>query len=114
MTALEDMRAGRDPPPVPTDLLTAAVWSAARHGLDDDFFDVRCGRRRRVGDVVVDLLERIEPALACSGDQEHIGKLTERLLREGNGAARQREVVRHAGFPALVEFVTAETTATWP
>jgi len=65
------------------------------------------GRRRRDA-------RRIEPALTRSGDREHVGKLTERLLREGNGAARQREVVRHAGFPALVEFVTAETTATWP
>jgi hypothetical protein len=43
-----------------------------------------------------------------------VHKLVDRALREGNGAARQREVVRAGGFGELVELVAAETMSTWP
>lgn len=114
MTALQDHAEHLPYPVVETELLTAASWAAAREGLNGDLFDLRNGRLRRAGDVLVDLLEGLDPALAASGDGVQVHKLVDRALREGNGAARQRETVRGSGFGSLVELVSAETMSTWP
>lgn len=110
-TALRDLRCEASYPVVPTELLRATAWSAARHGLDGDLYDLRQGRRRRTGDQVVGLLARMQPALASAGDEEQVGKLTHRLLREGTGAARQRDVAHRLGTAALCDFLAAETTS---
>src|SRR3954471_6222754 len=113
MTALEDMRAGHDHPPVPTELLIAAVWSAARHGLDDDFFDVRCGRSHGSGTSSSRCSNGSNPrspAVATANTSASSPSASSAKATAQPGS----EVVRHAGFPALVEFVSAEITATWP
>ena len=113
MTALADLRRDAPYPVVSPELLKAACWRAARHGLDDDLHDLRQGRRRRPGDMVVDLLDRVQPALEASHDADQVHKLSDRLLREGCGASRQRQVVARQGLSQLVDFLAGETTATW-
>lgn len=112
-TALDDVRRGGGSPPVPEqELVRAATWLAARRGLGGELYDLRSGRRRRSGDVVVDLLHRVEPALEVAGDAEQVHKLVDRLLREGNGAARQRDLVARQGFSRLPAFLAEQLVGT--
>ena len=111
ITALGDADAGTPYPVPPAELLRAASWSAARHGLDGDLYDLRSGRRRSSRDMVGDLLDRVQAALRAAGDEEQVHALADRLLHEGTGAARQREVVARDDVGALVGFVAAETVA---
>ncbi len=113
-TALDDMAADTPYPVPPAELMRATCWSAGRHGIDGDLYDVRQGRRRRSGDMIVDLLDRVQDALRASGDDEQVRKLADRLLRDGGGAARQRDVVRREGMGRLVDFLAAETVSIWP
>ena len=111
-TALrEDERGGVPVDRPDPELLRVAMWRAARHGLDGDLFDLRRGTQRRAGDLVLDLLEHVEPALETRGDAQQVTRLVERLLREGNAADRQRRIVDESGMGALVPFLAAETVA---
>jgi carboxylate-amine ligase len=112
-TALEDAGDGVPYAIAPGELLRAACWGAARHGLDGDLYDVRRGRRRPPTDMLADLLDRVQAALRAAGDADQVRALADRLLREGTGATRQREAARR-GAGALVDFVAAETVAAGP
>jgi carboxylate-amine ligase len=112
--ALWEMADGVDSPVYEPELIRAAVWAAARNGVDGDLYDLGQGRRRRAGDVLCDLLDRTEPALALADDSAQVHKLLDRLLGEGTGSSRQRAYVRANGLPRLVEMLAAETVSAWP
>lgn len=114
MTALRDLHDGVPAAVIDPELIRAATWQAARHGLDGELHDFALGRCSRAGDMIYRLMERMEPALVAAGDDKQVGKLVDRLLREGSGAARQRDLVRKRGLGDLVPFLAGETTATWP
>jgi carboxylate-amine ligase len=107
-TALAEQDAGRPLPDVAPELLRAAVWHAARHGLSGDLVDLRSWRLRPARDVVLDLLDAGRTTLDACGDTERVTRLAERLLRNGTGADRQREALSAAGMPGLVDLLTAD------
>ena len=92
LAAVEAGEAAPDPAP---ELLRAAYWLAARHGLPGDGVDVLTGRRVPFRRMARDLLAHVGPALAEAGDLDRAAASLEKVLLEGNGAQRQRAVYRH-------------------
>jgi carboxylate-amine ligase len=95
-----------DGPPLPVELLRAATWAAARHGLDGDLFDPRQRRSVPAADLVEHLLTELEKPLRDLGDLDVVTAGVERVLREGNGAARQRAALAEQGPAGVLELVT--------
>ncbi|MCY0962893.1 carboxylate-amine ligase [Streptomyces sp. H27-H5] len=97
--AIDEEKAGAALPLCPPELLQAANWHAARHGLGGSLLDP-WGRLRSSGDILCMLLRHVAPALEDSGDQREVGSLVHRLLREGTPADRQRRALAD-GMPGL-------------
>ena len=91
--------------PLPVELLRAATWPAARHGLDGDLFDPRERRSVPVSRLVDGLLTELEKPLRELGDLDLVTAGVERVLREGNGAARQRAALAQRELGAVLELV---------
>lgn len=89
-TALAELAAGREAARVDGAICAAAVWSAARYGLDGPavhpFHEIAVPATR----LLTELLDHIRPALAETGDLAAVGALLASVARRGSGAARQR------------------------
>lgn len=108
LTALHEEAAGAPRPAgAPPELLAAANWHAARHGLADTLIVPGTPERRPAAEVVSALVEGIAPALEAAGDAPRVRAGVERLLASGGGAARQRRVLREEGPEALLAFLGA-------
>ncbi|WP_413759307.1 glutamate--cysteine ligase [Streptomyces sp. MMBL 11-3] len=108
-TALADAAAGVPVPDCAPEVLQAAMWHAARHGLSDTLIDPG-GHRRRAGDVLYRLLQHIGSSLDRNGDTREVTGLVHRLLREGTGADRQRAALAAGGLRAVNALVIGEST----
>ncbi|MFI8194879.1 glutamate--cysteine ligase [Streptomyces sp. NPDC085946] len=109
LTALTETAAGAPAPDCPPELLQAAMWHAARHGLADTLVDPG-GSSHRAGDVLYHLLKRIAPALDACGDTRQVSALVHRLLRNGTGADRQRAALARGGLRAVTDLISAQST----
>lgn len=78
--AINDVENGMPEPECAPELLQAAHWQAARHGLGGALLDP-VGSHRRTGDLVARLMDHIEPALDAAGDTRQVTSLVHRLLR---------------------------------
>jgi len=87
------------PPDVPTELIRAAAWRAARYGLADELFDPVSRVRRAAADQLDRLVEHVRPALVASGDAERVDALVAGLLARGGGAQVQRADLARTGSP---------------
>ncbi|MFG1702343.1 glutamate--cysteine ligase [Nonomuraea sp. M3C6] len=103
VTALAAVRRGDRGLPVPSEVLRAAYWRAARDGLLGDSLDLRHGTLVPAPVMARRLLEHVRPALAEAGDLTFIQEGLDRLLDKGSGAMRQRRV--HARGNDLAEVV---------
>lgn len=110
--AVADDAAGLPIPSVRPELLRAALWRAARYGLEGDLLDVRAPASRPAREVVADLLVRLRPHLDALGDTERVGAGVGRVLAEGTGAERQRAA--HARRGSLDDVTEAIARATVP
>lgn len=84
-------RAGVPPVPVPVADLEASSWFAAMNGLRGLLISPNSGNLRPAGDVVMELLTLVDPALRDYGEAEHVRSVIGDLLRDGNGSRQQRE-----------------------
>lgn len=92
--------------------LTENHHRASRHGLAARLFDPVTGADQPVPVLLDALLERAEPALEALGDLPFAAATLHRLLREGNGADRQRAVYARTGsWTDLVDHLARETVA---
>jgi len=99
-------------PAVRTELLVAANWRAARHGLDGDLLDVEASRAVPARTLIAKLVGFLRPALEEQGDWEDVTSLLEATLVRGNGANRQRRAfARRQQLEDVVDLVIAETSA---
>ncbi|GIF41698.1 carboxylate-amine ligase [Actinoplanes xinjiangensis] len=111
-TAMNDIRAGL-PALRPRDcLLAGAHWRAARYGLSGDLIDLRLGRARPAWDMVDEFFATVSPALLDSGDLELVLNGLNRLRDGGDGAARQRAILRETGDIRAVLAALAAWTRT--
>lgn len=108
---LDALRRGSGAPEIAAPLYRAAVWRAARSGLEGDLLDLRSsGRPVRAEASVRQLLEHVRPALARLGDWERVRGLVTSALARGTSAARQRaEFARRHRLSDVVDLVIAET-----
>ncbi len=109
-TAYEDVHSNTPYPQVHTSTLRAAMWQAARHGLSGQLIDFEAEKTRPASEVVVNLLNKVRPALEQNDDWEEISELVSRIIREGNAAQRQRQVYKSTGsYQAVVDSLIRET-----
>ncbi|MGM1064536.1 carboxylate-amine ligase, partial [Saccharothrix sp. Mg75] len=83
-------------------VLAAAVWSAARYGLDGDGVDPLTARRVPATALLAALLDHVSDALG--DDRALVRSLVDRVLADGNGARRQRR----AGSPEAAAITCIE------
>ncbi|HEX4813258.1 MAG TPA: glutamate--cysteine ligase [Nonomuraea sp.] len=103
VTALEAVKEGDRGLPVPSEVVRAAYWRAARDGLLGDSLDMWHGTLVPAPVLAGRLLEHVRPALAAAGDLAYVTHGLDRLLRRGSGAMRQRRV--HSRDNDLAEVV---------
>src|SRR5215207_4924923 len=93
----------------------AALWRAARSGLEGELVDVRGPASRPAADVVTELVQLLRPQLEAAGDWQLIDDLAAKVLLAGTSAARQRRALRRRGrLTDVVDQLIAETAGTWP
>ncbi|MER6201849.1 glutamate--cysteine ligase [Streptomyces sp. NPDC001586] len=109
-TALRDAARGVPAPPCAQEMLQAATWQAARHGVSGPLVGPD-GARLEARAAVALLVRHILPALEEAGDVREVTSLVHRLLREGTAAERQRKALRDGGLPALIDLITTQSTA---
>ncbi|WP_344133626.1 glutamate--cysteine ligase [Pedococcus bigeumensis] len=109
-TAAQEWREGAEVPQVPTTLLRAAAWRAARWGLSGDLVHPVDWVPRPARLVIADLHEHVRPALQRHGDDALVGDGLERLFTRGNGAQRQRSVWAGQGSLSAVVRDAVECT----
>ncbi|MGW7329318.1 carboxylate-amine ligase [Streptomyces sp. NPDC054840] len=109
-TAIAEEKAGVALTPCAPEILHAANWHAARHGLNSTLVG-QDGRPRASGDALCALFQHITPALEESGDTREVSGLVHRMLREGTPVDRQRRALTDGGLPGLIDLITGTTTS---
>lgn len=111
-TAAAEIAAGVPAAPVPTELLRAATWRAARSGLDAELVDP--GRADAVpATAQVDrLLAHLEPALAAHGELTTVHTALAAVRTRGTSTERQRAAFARRGrLTDVVDELVEETAA---
>jgi carboxylate-amine ligase len=93
----------------------AALWRAARSGLEGELVDISGPSSRPAAEVVTDLVQSLRPQLKATGDWPMISELTRHALICGTSAARQRRALHRRGrLTDVVDQLLAETAGRWP
>jgi glutamate---cysteine ligase / carboxylate-amine ligase len=109
-TGLAELAAGREAPRTDDSVLAAAVWSAARHGLDGPGVHPSEERSVPAARLVEELLGYVRPVLEELGDTGTVTAALARLTRSGTGAQRQRRAAV-PGLAAVVDMLAEQVVA---
>ncbi|SOX52337.1 glutamate--cysteine ligase [Mycobacterium ahvazicum] len=108
-------QAGTEPTVLSPAVSRAAVWRAARSGLEGELVDVRGPVGRPASEVVSELVEGLRAQLDETGDWETVSELSRQALEMGTSSARQRRALRRRGrLTDVVDQLIVETAATGP
>jgi len=107
-TAVDELAAGREAPYADDQVLAAAVWMAARHGMAGPAVDPIRERRVPARERLDDLLSWIRPRLEAAGDLADVASALTWQARHGDGAGRQRRAASR-GLSAVVDMLAAQT-----
>ncbi|MBE9060249.1 carboxylate-amine ligase [cf. Phormidesmis sp. LEGE 11477] len=78
--------------PVRAEMLKAAMWQAARYGLNSELIDFATMKPVPAKTLVQSFMSYIQPGLAHFGDEAVVQKEVDKILSEGNSAQRQRAI----------------------
>ena len=107
---VEALRAGVPAVEVAPALARAALWRAARSGLEGELVDICGPSSRPAAEVVTDLVRSLRPQLEAVGDWPMVVDLTRQVLIAGTSAARQRRALRCRGrLTDVVDQLLVET-----
>lgn len=107
---VREHRRGLPGPSLPPALGRAAVWRAARSGLEGELIDLTSRTARPAADVVRDLVVLLEPELSANGDWETVTTLADGVLLAGSSAERQRRAFRRRGrLTDVVDLLVSDT-----
>jgi glutamate---cysteine ligase / carboxylate-amine ligase len=107
---ISGLRAGTPPLEVAFPLGRAAVWRAARSGLEGELVDLGVPASRPARAVVMSLVNMLRPQLEAAGDWQQVDELSHRQVAAGTSAARQRCALRRRGcLTDVVDQLIAET-----
>jgi len=111
LRAQQDYRAGRPFARTQPPLHRAAMWRAARSGLEGDLLDLPHSPRPVPAAVAVErLVGDLRPQLEELGDWEQVFDLSVRALSRGSSAARQRRALARRGrISDVVDLLVADT-----
>lgn len=108
--ALTDVRHGVPAPALSAHTLRAAVWRAAREGLEGVVPDPLTGEALTASAAMERLRRASLPGLALTGDTDLVSSLLDRVLTVGSGAARQRAAyARRERMTDVVDHVITKT-----
>ncbi|MFE5729601.1 glutamate--cysteine ligase [Streptomyces sp. NPDC056528] len=101
---------GIPPPPVDQEVLVAACWQAAKEGTSGLLLDLH-GKRAPAATPVTGQIDSLRavvgPHLLADDERKRVERWLDLLVREGNGAERQRAARRRTGsLRGLVEHMT--------
>jgi glutamate---cysteine ligase / carboxylate-amine ligase len=97
-------------PRVRQELLRTAHWRAARYGLEGELIDTIAEEAVPARELIRRLLAFIRPALEEEGDWDVVSEQVEKVLQDGNGAMRQRQIYERTGkMEEVVDYIVAET-----
>ncbi|HWO08381.1 MAG TPA: glutamate--cysteine ligase, partial [Polyangiaceae bacterium] len=107
---LERLRAGQPSTARVTAVERAALWRAARSGLEGELVDLSGPKAVPAAVLVRGLIDELRPELEAQGDLEVVRGLAEAALGRGSSAARQRDVLRQRErVTDVVDWILAET-----
>ncbi|BCJ55243.1 hypothetical protein Asp14428_67180 [Actinoplanes sp. NBRC 14428] len=111
LRARQDHRAGRPVAPTRPPLHRAAMWRAARSGLEGDLLDLPRSPVPVPAAVAVErLVADLRPQLEELGDWEQVFDLSVQALSRGSSAGRQRRALARRGrISDVVDLVVADT-----
>ncbi|MET0417698.1 MAG: glutamate--cysteine ligase, partial [Actinoplanes sp.] len=111
LRARQDYRAGKPCAPARPPLHRAAMWRAARSGLEGDLLDLPRSAEPVPAAVAVErLVGDLRPQLEELGDWEQVFDLSVRALSRGSSAARQRRAMSRRGrISDVVDLIVADT-----
>ncbi|MBM2622871.1 carboxylate--amine ligase/circularly permuted type 2 ATP-grasp protein [Actinoplanes sp. LDG1-06] len=111
LRAQQEYRAERPFTPTRPPLHRAAMWRAARSGLEGDLLDLPHSPQPVPAAVAVErLVGDLRPQLEELGDWEQVFDLSVRALSRGSSAARQRRAMSRRGrISDVVDLVVADT-----
>jgi carboxylate-amine ligase len=89
-TALDELDTPPADPPIPHEILNAALWRAAREGMTARLPHPRTGELQPVPELLTELLSRTATAMKAGGDTDLVTEQLARVAEGGNGAQRQR------------------------
>lgn len=112
---VEALRADVPAVEVAPPLARAALWRAARSGLEGELVDISGPSSRPATEVVTDLVQSLRPQLEAVGDWPMIIELSRKVLIDGSSAARQRRALRCRGrLTDVVDQLLFETAGRQP
>ncbi len=79
------------------EVMAAATWRAGRYGLANQLVSPTTTTLRPARAVVTELMDHVREALEAHGDWESVCEWVGRILRDGNGADRQRQAFARRG-----------------
>lgn len=94
--------------------LRAAMWRAARYGLEGVLVDPVTGLTGAAADVVRSAVDRLGAGLDAHGDRSMVEAGVERILAEGNGAMWQRRIAAMEGPHGLAARIASRTAGSGP
>lgn len=104
--------AAPDAPHLDTDAIDAALWTAARHGIDANLLDPFTGEVTAAPAIRQTLMRTVMSALQDAGDlafvEDHLG----RLVADGTGSQRQLRAHAAGGVEGLRALFTADEVIT--
>jgi carboxylate-amine ligase len=95
--AMELIADGEKAPRIPTELLRAGLWRAAKDGLGGRCPDPRTGRLRPVQVILDEQIDHFSPDLKRTGELELVTSTMDWIRQRGGGADRQRRAFEQRG-----------------
>jgi carboxylate-amine ligase len=112
---LARLAAGEPSSAQPAAIERAAMWRAARSGLDGELVDLSGPRSVPAAVLLRGIIGELRPELETHGDYDHVRELCEAALARGSSAARQREILRQRErITDVVDSLVAETRGDAP
>ncbi|MEB3210973.1 MAG: carboxylate-amine ligase [Leptolyngbyaceae bacterium] len=110
-TCYEDFRQQKPYPMIRSEILKAAMWQAARYGLQGEVIDFNAMRAIAATESIKALLHYLTPALKEQGSWDMVRQHVELMLVEGNSAQRQQQIYHASGsHQAVVDDLIERTT----
>jgi carboxylate-amine ligase len=112
LACIREAEAGAPARPVAADLYGAAVWRAARSGLDGDLIGLASGKPIPASELLDRPLAYTRNALEDTRDRDEIVAVLDRVRAHGTGARRQQDVLTRTGrMEDVVDMLVAETAS---